>query len=272
MKFNNVKTSPPDDMRIDNVKLSPTDLRDYQVSILGLELPEIFSLREYLHGREIQGPYSSCTANAIVAALEMYAAMAGEPVDYSKMHQYFFSRAMAGLEDRDGGAYPRDMCKVPAGLGVCLESSFPYTEANLNRMPPPAAILEGLRNNKWKYESIPINGVRYADRNTMIKEQIFQGFPVLIAMAVVEQFMRLKGPWQEHTWDYLAGPDNRFLGLHEVLAIGFDDRPHHKRLECANWWGPQWSDDGFFGLEYNPIESQMWQNYTIREIWVVKPE
>ena len=75
---------------------------------------------------EDQGQLGSCTANALVGALEFLELKDGAQfVDLSRLFLYYNERVIEGTVDHDSGAFIRDGIKSLAKQGVCTEPEWP---------------------------------------------------------------------------------------------------------------------------------------------------
>ncbi|MDD5199087.1 MAG: hypothetical protein PHC88_04730, partial [Terrimicrobiaceae bacterium] len=106
-------------------------------------LPKAVDLRATASKVEDQKQIGSCTANALVGALEFLEVKAGAAfTDLSRLFVYYNERVIEGTVGSDSGAFLRDGIKSLAAQGVCAEKSWPYvaTPANpaTNVFPPGA--------------------------------------------------------------------------------------------------------------------------------------
>lgn len=256
------------------IRESLPDSRDRLASTIAGAIPDQVELDVY--EVENQQQFNSCVANAMCSALEIFYKRLGQPRDLSRMYHYWWTRALSKLQGQDIGSDPRSMCKAVARFGICDEATYPYDSANLFRVPTEAAIIEALPHDGWLYERIPTptghDGVpEYTACNTAIKEQLAAGIPVLMSIEVDEYFTTAcTGPWRAQEWrKYVAGTRKY---LHQVLVVGYDDRPEAKRFKVLNSWGTAWGDGGYFGLLYQPLKGQVWQLGTVKELWIIKPK
>lgn len=259
------------------VLASPEDSRDRIAAVGEVALPEQVELDVY--EVEDQKQHGSCLANAICSALEIYAKRAGKPRDYSRMYTYWWIRALSKLHGQDSGGFPRDMVKAVSKFGACDESLYPYDAGNLFKVPSEEAIIQGIGNGDWMYERIPVPGMydgvpQFTATNIAIKTQLAAGIPVLLTLDLDSDFTpsATGKTWRESDWHKTYKPGLTPKGGHETLIVGYDDRHVVKRFKVLNSWGAQWGDQGYFGLMYQPLKSQVWQARVIKELWVVKPK
>src|SRR5437773_11379638 len=106
------------------------DHRDFFYSAVAPRLvspPAKVDLRSKCSPVENQGALGSCTANALVGALEFLEIKDGAKfVDLSRLFVYYNERAIEGTINQDSGAFLRDGIKSLAKQGVCPEKECPY--------------------------------------------------------------------------------------------------------------------------------------------------
>lgn len=253
---------------------SPEDKRDFLIKATGESLPLVVELDIY--EVENQLGFNSCVANAMCSALEIYYKRQGTPRDLSRMYHYWWTRALSKIQGQDSGSYPRDMCKAISRFGICDETTYPYDNSNLFRVPSEQAIIEALPNDNWEYAKIPVptgyDGVpEYTTCNTLIKEQLAQGRPVLLTIQLDSNFSTsCVGNWRTQEWlKYSRGAPT--YG-HQMLIVGYDDNPEYKRFKVLNSWGTSFGDSGYCGLLYQPLKGKLWQSGLIKELWVIYPK
>src|SRR5215831_2398267 len=115
------------------------DHRDLLYSAIAPEaarLPQRIDLRKQCSAIENQGRLGSCTANALVGALEFLEKKDGVHfVDLSRLFVYYNERVIEGTVDQDSGAFIRDGIKSLAKQGVCSEPEWPYKVSKFRRKP-----------------------------------------------------------------------------------------------------------------------------------------
>lgn len=93
-----------------------------------------------------QGPTSSCVGHACVNALELMAAIEGNPVPrLSPAHAYWLARAQDGFEHEDGGAFISSCVKALRQVGCCDEGEWPLDPARINVRPSLQAEMSGVK-------------------------------------------------------------------------------------------------------------------------------
>lgn len=217
------------------------DIRDHLLAVRRAQVsarPKKVDLRPGCSPIEDQGDLGSCTANAIVGALEYLEWKAGNHTDLSRLFVYYQERVIEHSIGLDAGAQIRDGMKACNKVGVCTEKTWPYIPSTFANKPSPSAYAEAADRKIVEY-------LRVVDLNGMLT-QIAAGFPVVFGFTVYESFesdavaktgianMPLKG--------------EGLLGGHAVLAVGYDDTK--QRIIARNSWGTDWGMRGSFTLPY----------------------
>src|SRR5438876_11929798 len=118
------------------------DHRDFFYSAIApklVTLPRKLDMRSKCSPVEDQGQLGSCTANALVGALEFLELKHGaQLVDLSRLFVYYNERVIEHSTKHDAGAMLRDGIKSLAGQGVCPESIWPYAIRKFAVRPPAA--------------------------------------------------------------------------------------------------------------------------------------
>jgi len=145
----------------------------------------------------------------------------------SPMFLYYKERSLdsSGVSINDGlTAY--------SNFGVCSEVCWPYQKALYDQAPSDKCDQEALEHRPRQVGVIP--DLRTA---TCL---ISQGIPVLLGLKAYSNWLNSSGQ--------IGYPSGKFMGGHEVLAIGYDDQ--REQLLCVNSWGNKWGYHGFFTLPY----------------------
>lgn len=239
---------------------SPTDNRDFLATIdYQQSLPLHVDLLPDVEEVENQYQSGSCTANAAASALEIAYKRANQSKDFSRLYNYWYSRALGNISG-DSGAYPRDVCKALQKYGICLESTWEFNlEKNLNVEPNQLAQDEAKQYPIYEYAKLYSNDVI-----TEIKKAVASGIPVMTSIKVSKEFYSLGPDWKQHDWDH----NKDFVGAHQVLIIGYNDA--NQRFLAQNSWGNRWGDGGFFGIPYNKIGLDYYDiNKSAYEYWIL---
>ena len=237
------------------------------------KVPARVDLRENCSPIEQQGNLGSCTAQALVGALEfmelnggtrlsrptvgknIVKGRAGLPVrpsgihkpafaDLSRLFIYYNERETMGTIMEDSGAMLRTGIKVLKNLGVCREAIWPYKITRFTEKPPDNCFSEAETHQVTAYQRL----------HTLaeMKACLAMGLPFVFGFAVYEHVMtesvRKSGTIR------LPRPSERMIGGHAVMAIGYDDAK--KTLLFKNSWGSDWGKSGYGSLPYDYPESR----------------
>jgi len=226
-------------------------------------LPSKVDLRKICPPVFNQGALGSCTANALLAAVECGKRLQGQKTKrLSRLFLYYNERDMIGTVSSDSGAYLRDGVKSLNKQGVCLEKEWRYGSST----KPGAKFTK--KPSKKCYESALDNQIisywRISPDFQDIRACLADGYPFVFGFSVYSSFMT------EEVYNTgimpMPKPYESMLGGHAVMAAGYDD--DKEMLLVRNSWGKEWGDKGYFWMPYEYIFntkncSDFW---TIREV------
>jgi len=228
------------------------DIPDFRDTMYGAvhpipaTLPAHVDLRPNCSPVEDQGQLGSCTANALVGALEFLEVKdkVKRFVNLSRLFLYYNERVIEGSVGSDSGAMLRDGIKTLAKQGVCSETNWPYNIANFTKKPPQGCFQEALT-----YQILT-----YARLNTVdeMRATLADGFPFVFGFSVYESFESQ----QVAKTGVVNLPEagEKQLGGHAVLAVGYDDA--NKRFTVRNSWGTGWGMKGYFTIPYAYLQNR----------------
>lgn len=216
-------------------------------------LPPSFDLTPKMPPVYDQGDLGSCTANAIAGACEFMRLLDGLP-DWtpSRLFIYYQERLKEGTVKSDAGAAIRDGIKAVSSIGAPPESAWPYDISKFTVKPSAAAYKLASTHLAIKYLAV-------AQDISQIKATIAAGFPVVFGFSVYESFE--SASVAKSGVVYLPIGNERLLGGHAVVAVGYDDVK--QRITVRNSWGASWGLRGYFTIPYayltNPdLASDFW--------------
>ena len=218
------------------------DQRDilYKIEFIDeAKLPPLVDLRCFCSSVEDQEDLGSCTANALVGALEVLEKK--DKVwfqDFSRLFIYYNERAIEDCVREDSGAMIRDGIKTLAKDGVCSEKAWPYITEKFKNKPYPSCYKEALGHQITSYMRL----------NTLaqMKKCLADGFPFVFGFSVYESF---ESEWVTDTGiARMPKRNERLLGGHAVLAVGYQEAK--KIFLVRNSWGTKWGDKGYFTMPY----------------------
>ena len=218
------------------------DQRDYLLSAIlkvPARLPGKVDLRPLCSKVEDQGNLGSCTANALVGAIELLENKDKVSfADFSRLFIYYNERAIEHTINSDSGAMIRDGIKTMAKQGTCTEKSWPYNTAKFKVKPTAACYREALNHQITSY-------FRILTLDQM-KACLAAGFPFVFGFAVYESFETQRVARTGVVPMPKAG--EQLLGGHAVLAVGYDQAS--QRFIVRNSWGTGWGMKGYFTIPY----------------------
>lgn len=208
-------------------------------------LPPRADLRATCPPVEDQGNLGSCTGNALAGAIEFLEKKdAVKFVDASRLFIYYNERAMEGTVKSDAGAMIRDGIKSLKKQGVCSEKKWPYVISKFAVKPPATCYKEALQRQITSYHRI----VTLDEMRSCLAD----GFPFVFGITVYEGF---ESSEVAHTGIVsMPQPNERALGGHAVLAVGYDDE--QKRFIVRNSWGSSWGQQGYFTIPYEYLSNR----------------
>jgi C1A family cysteine protease len=220
-------------------------------------LPRSVDLRAHCPPVYDQGELSSCTANAIAAALEFDSARQGIPASRpSRLFIYYNERWIEGTVASDAGAQIRDGIKSVGQWGDCPETEWPYEVSQFAVQPPQSCYDDAAKHLALVYESV-------GQDLDSLRGCLAAGFPIVFGFTVYAGFES----------DYVARTGRvsmphwfeRVIGGHAVLAVGYDDAS--ATFVVRNSWGPSWGDGGYFYFPYAYMTSALSSDFwTIRSV------
>ena len=219
-----------------------------------LRLSKVVDLRNYCSEIEYQDSLGSCTANALAGNIEFLDKLTdNQYTDQSRLFIYYNERVIEHSTDNDAGAMLRDGIKSLSKQGVCSETIWPYDIQKYSTKPTPNCYKEGRKHIIQSYHRI----LTLDDMLSCLSD----GFPFVFGFAVYESFES-----QEVAKTGIVpmpGKDERQLGGHAVLAVGFNQKD--KRFLVRNSWGEDWGMGGYFTMPFGYLETMADDFWTIRK-------
>ncbi len=168
----------------------------------------------------------------------------------SRLFLYYLQRVETNTIKEDSGSSMDTAVMVLQTIGPCDEIFWPYKINKFARRPSKKAFVNS-KNNKM---------TRIATNPQFMKKRINLDVNVLefkIALALghvigfgMNAYESLENLGPDHTLVY--NKDDKFLGGHAVLCVGYDDSRSCFRI--LNSWGTNYGDSGYFWLHYDLLE------------------
>lgn len=226
------------------------------------KVPSSTDLRGGCSAVEQQGNLGSCTAQALVGALEFLELKSGvvsrlrsdvSPSqggprhafqDLSRLFVYYNEREAMGTVREDSGAMLRTGIKTLKKLGVCREDKWPYIISRFAQKPALACYREAAKHQVTAYQRL------YS--LTEMKACLAMGLPFVFGFAVYEHVMTAEV--EKSGIIRVPRRSERMMGGHAVMAVGYDDS--RNVLLFRNSWGAEWGNGGYGTMPYEYLESR----------------
>jgi C1A family cysteine protease len=229
------------------------DVLDFRYFPPVLQLPSVVDMRKYCSPVENQQDLGSCTANAIVGALELLEIKHKRPyVDYSRLFLYYNERVIDHTVSYDAGSSLRTGCKALNRNGICPEVDWPYNIVKFKKKPSAICYADATPlRTKISYHSI-------ADLNSIL-QALNQGLPVVFGFVVYQSFEDIGSD------GIMLMPNvikEARLGGHAVVVVGFDRKK--LMLIVRNSWGSSWGAKGYFYMPFEFVNPQF-----CADVWAI---
>ena len=203
------------------------------------ELPKLVDLRQHCSPVEDQRLTNSCTANAIVGALEYHQIRRGESVtDLSRMFVYYNARQLANAESKDVGSMIHHVMAAVLAHGACEERLWPFQEAMCTVRPTDACYRDAERFQAVQYARTPLGAPAMA--------AVAAGLPVVFGTYIPKSFYDEAGATKK-----MPAPGERIErpgSGHAMLLVGYDQDA--QEWIVRNSWGPTWADGGYMRVPF----------------------
>jgi C1A family cysteine protease len=230
------------------------DARDYTFKPKFIRPPVKVDLRDKCPAVQDQGNLGSCTAQALVSALEFLEIKHDETFsDYSRLFVYYNERVYINTVNEDSGAIIRDGIKSLNRKGVCPEAMWNYDISKFADKPTKACYTEARLHKTISYQRINT----FAQMIACLAE----GYPFIFGFAVYESF------WDANDSGVVPMPNfqsESVIGGHAVLCVGYDKDT--QRFICMNSWGTDWGSNGFFTMPYEYVRNKNLAD----DFWVIR--
>ena len=214
------------------------------MSINSQSLPDRVDLRQHCSPVEDQGQTNSCTANAIVGALEYHQRVGGnQHVDLSRMFAYYNARKMADTEMADCGSFIHHVMASVLAYGVCEERIWPFHPMNCLVTPSREAYQNATQFQAAQYARTPLGPAA--------KAALADGIPVVFGTFLPQSFYAVAAQTGEAPVPGVQVEPKG--GGHAMLLVGYDEPA--KYWIVRNSWGPTFGTDGYFRIPFATLEA-----------------
>lgn len=221
----------------------------------------VVDLRPWCSPIENQGQLGSCTAHAVVGALEYFELKTRrQHLDASRLFLYRATRRFLGWEGRgDTGAFIRSTIKALRLFGTCPEAYWPYERADWDAEPDAFHYSFAANFKAIEYYRLPLE-------IELLKSALSNGNPFAFGFTCFESLMapstKASGviPYPSR--------EEKAVGGHAVLAVGYTE----SHVLIRNSWGTEWGVEGcgFLPWQYfdasHPLADDCWS--LLKADWV----
>jgi hypothetical protein len=225
-------------------------------------LPPSYSLERYLPLLYMQTG-GTCVAMSFSLARTIMLAKENNIVDKKLITQYLFSPYFMYYLGRDKNDYAcsnglniSDAADVVTNYGflnlrsVEYPNYYPFTSVtlcpNTSDFFPPVLSQKMAAAKKYKVDEIyvttTIEGIKFS---------LSKGLPVVLAIKMPLSFEKL----QTSIW--FSKLNEKSIGGHAIVAIGYDDKIAGGSVRIANSWGDSWADNGKAWIPYRELKKWM---------------
>jgi C1A family cysteine protease len=193
----------------------PPDFQDKPYGArLSAALPPEVDLRPAMPQVYSQGQLYSCAANSTAAAMEYERDRQGlSDCVPSRLFIWYNGRALEGSIGSNVGVHNRDAIKVLNTNGVCPETMWTYDPGMFTIAPPKSCYVTALTDRAVSYEAISTLGG--------LKDAVASKLTVVFTLSLYESFY---SPEVQQTGIVpMPAEDERHIGFHSVLAVGYSD-------------------------------------------------
>ncbi len=207
-------------------------------------LPERVDLREYCAPVENQLTTNSCTAQAIVGALEYHQRRARQPqIDLSRLFVYYNARRMSDMEGQDCGSFIHHVMAAVLAYGACEERMWPFETSMVLTKPTEAAYANGMMNEAVQYARTPLG--------VSALQAVAAGLPVVFGAYFPSAYYQEAAQTGRMPVD--GNRARRPDGGHAMLIVGYDSA--EKAWLVRNSWGEGYADLGYLRIPFDTMAS-----------------
>lgn len=166
----------------------------------------------------------------------------GQPKNLSQLWLYYRYRERFGHVEYDDGVFNRELVKVLAEDGVCLEEDWPYVLANWDKRPPPETYEKAKENRITSYHAL------YTIDDML--QCIAAGYGFFGGISWYESGDSL---YTEKT-GRIELPSGKLQGGHDLYFCKYDQ--YRGIFGGPNSWGPDWGDRGEFTIPFDYLDNR----------------
>lgn len=215
----------------------------------------ILDLRLLCSPIEDQGGIGSCSANAVVGALEfLQIRNTSKHTNLSRMFLYYNARLMDQRQNEDKGSHLRLAIGTLSSIGTCSEAKWPYDPKRVFVRPSWGSYREAFPNKVGAYYRI---GGSSTTRIDLIKRALQGQHTVCFGVTVDDAFKLYRSGTLTMPTD-----DRGDTGRHAMLIVGYDNTRH--TFIVRNSWGTWWGEKGYCHMPWGYLAAS-----DAEDFWVV---
>ncbi len=206
------------------------------------DLPRQVDLRQWCSSIEDQKQTYSCTANAIVGALEYHQRRLGLPVtDLSRLFVYYNARKLANAQHVDCGSYIHHVMAAVLAYGVCEERIWPFHPDLCVTEPSQEAYANATQHQAVQYGRTPLGPSAIYT--------VASGIPVVFATYVPARFYYHA---TQHGVMPLPADQIEPMGSgHAMVLVGYDI--DERVWIVRNSHGVQFGENGYTRIPFETL-------------------
>ena len=206
-----------------------------------------------------QGTLGSCVSNTLsfVYTLLEYKQNNFIKIIPSRLFIYYNGRVVDqnGYTDNDDGIPIISGIIAMNKYGVCDERLWPYIISQYTTRPPASCYQKAIGQRIMKISYIR-DSLSVSEKLDALRSTIVLGFPVIIGIYLFTSFVDNNtadrtGIIPMPTSDELSDPDNKNVGGHAVVLIGYNDTT--RLFLFRNSWGKIWGSNGNGFIPYDYV-------------------
>ena len=205
------------------------------------ELPKTVDLSPWCSDIEDQGNTNSCTANAIVGALEFHQRRAGLAVtDLSRLFVYYNARKLNDMEAEDCGSYIHHVMAAVMAYGACEERIWPFDPTLCKVRPSEQAYANALAFQAVQFARAPLGLAAI--------HAVASGIPVVFATYIPPEFYH-----HADQTGVMPAPQAEVVPQfgHAMLLVGYD-------LDAGHWivrnsHGSAFARNGYVNIPFETL-------------------
>lgn len=207
-------------------------------------LPSRVDLRPFCSPIEDQEQTNSCTANAVVGALEYHQRRSGLPLtDLSRLFTYYNARQLANTEEVDCGSQIHHAMASVLAHGVCDERIWPFMPHLCTVRPSAQAYADATRHQAIQYGRAPLGDATMS--------AVAAGIPVVFGTRIPSAFYQIA---QQTGAMPMPGPIRQAsAGGHAMLIVGYDR--NEQIWIVRNSYGVSFGERGYMRIPFKTLSA-----------------